>query len=56
MENVEKWNIQNMKNHIYDMAVQGHVSLFTCVFFIHISRANSNFKIKYTRNGKIKNK
>ena len=35
------------------MAVQGHIILFTGVLFINIARASSNFKMKYTKNGKM---
>ena len=47
------WNLQNIKSHIYDMAVQGQIILLTCVLFINIARASSNFKMKYTKNGKM---
>ena len=39
--------------YIYDMAVQGQIILLTCVLFINIARASSNFKMKYTKNGKM---
>ena len=35
------------------MAVQGQIILLTCVLFINIARASSNFKMKYTKNGKL---
>ena len=47
------WNLQNIKSHIYDMAVQGQIIFLTCVLFINIARASSNFKMKYTKNGKM---
>ena len=47
------WNLQNIRSHIYDMAVQGQIILLTCVLFINIARASSNFKMKYTKNGKM---
>ena len=50
------WNLQNIKSHIYDMAMQGQIILLTCVLFINIARASNNFKMKYTKNGKIKKK
>ena len=65
MENVEKrhllsfslyWNLQNMKSHSYDMTVQDQIILLTCVLSINIPRDSSNFKMKYTKNGKIKKK
>ena len=34
------------------MAVQGQIILLTCILFINIARANSNFKMKYTKNSK----
>ena len=36
------------------MAVQGQIILLTCVLFINIALASSNFKMRYTKNGKIK--
>ena len=38
------------------MAVQGQIILLTCILFINIARASSNFKMKYIKNGKIKKK
>ena len=48
------WNLQNIKSHTTDMAVKGQIILLTCVLFINIARASSNFKMKYTKNCKIK--
>ena len=47
------WNLQNMKSHIYDIAAQGQIILLTCVVFINIARASSNFKMKYIKNGQM---
>ena len=53
------WNLQNINSRIYDMVVQGQIILLTCVLFINIARASSNFEneiyIKW-QNGKIKKK
>ena len=35
------------------MTVQAEIILFTCVLSINIARASSNFKMKYTKNGKM---
>ena len=40
------WNLQNKKNHTYDMTVQGQLITVTCVLWGHIARASSDFKMK----------
>ena len=49
------WNLQNIKSHIYDIAVQVQTILLTCVLFINIARSSSNFKMKYTKMAKWQN-
>ena len=46
-------NLQNMESHIHETIAQRQIILLTCVRTLNIARASSNFKMKYTKNGKI---